>query len=373
MKLVSVMTTDGRGGAEYAALDMLEALCERGHEVVMLTNRPHLAPAGRVRVRPVDLGPKLSRRSYGRLAVRAPQLAWRLRRELERETPYDVLLVHFKKEQLLAATLPDRLTATLAWAEWGPVPPELRRGLPRWAYLRAARHVKLVMAVSEGTARSVCAVGIPQSRVHVVPNALNVQDAQFSAHGRRHVRECCGIPQEALVVGCISRFHPKKRNDVAIDAVVSLDREDVHLVMAGEGPEEPALRARAQPLGARAHFIKTPGAQIAQVCSALDVSLFCPSPTEGAPLAVIHSMMAGRPVLASGSEGVADLIAPGAGAIASPEHDSAALSTLLEQYLTDADRRRREGGAGAIIAAREFAAPAVATRIERLLSSPAAA
>ncbi|HUO69811.1 MAG TPA: glycosyltransferase family 4 protein, partial [Solirubrobacteraceae bacterium] len=151
------------------------------------------------------------------------------------------------------------------------------------------------------------------------------------------------------------------------DAVVMLERDDVHLIMAGEGDAEADLRGRARPLGTRAHFLPTPGRDIASVCSAFDVSLFCPSPTEGAPLAVIHSMFASRPCLATADEGVAGLIVPGAGAIVSPEHDPAALMDVLKAYLDDENRREREGSAARAIADRLFAAPIVAERIEQLI------
>jgi glycosyltransferase involved in cell wall biosynthesis len=213
----------------------------------------------------------------------------------------------------------------------------------------------------------VWSVGVPRERVHVVPNALPVPESYFSSAGRNRVREENGIAPEALVVGCVSRFHAKKRNDVAVDAVVKLARDDVHLVMAGEGEAETDLRRRARPLGDRAHFLPTPGRDIASVCSAFDVSVFCPSPTEGAPLAVIHSMLASRPCLSTAPEGVAGLIQPGAGAIASPENDPAALAELLRAYLDDAPRREREGAAAHEIADRRFAAPTVAAQIESLV------
>ena len=46
------------------------------------------------------------------------------------------------------------------------------------------------------------------------------------------------VDEQALVVGCVSRFQRRKRNDVAIDAMAHLDG-DVRLVMAGEGEEPP--------------------------------------------------------------------------------------------------------------------------------------
>ena len=51
MKIVSVMTTDSSGGAEFAALEMLEALRQRGNETVMLTDMPGIGRDTGVRVR----------------------------------------------------------------------------------------------------------------------------------------------------------------------------------------------------------------------------------------------------------------------------------------------------------------------------------
>ena len=368
MKIVSVMTSDARGGAEYAAIDMLDALSARGHDTLLLTNQPGLADGRHVRARHIALGPKLSRTTYRRLALGWPLLALRLRSELAREWPYDVLILHYKKEQLLAESLPRRLRATLAWAEWGPVPREMCRGLGRHAYLAAARHAPVVLAVSVGTRDSICSVGVPEEQVHVVPNAVRVEESRFNAAGRARVRAELGIPADAPVIGCVSRFHHKKRNDVAVDAVVRLARPDVHLIMAGSGEAEGDLRRRARPLGERAHFIPTPGNDIANVLSAFDISVFCPSPTEGAPLAVIHAMLASRPCVASGAEGVSGLIVPGAGTIASPENDPAALADVLRAYLDDRGRREQEGDRARDIAEHIYGAPTVAAQIESLIA-----
>jgi hypothetical protein len=64
---------------------------------VLLTDQPDMANGGNVRAPFVDLGPKLSTRTWRALARRWPLLLWRLRRELAAEAPYDALLVHHKK------------------------------------------------------------------------------------------------------------------------------------------------------------------------------------------------------------------------------------------------------------------------------------
>jgi len=368
MKIVSVMTTDSSGGAEFAALEMLEALRQRGHETVMLTDMPGIGRDTEVRIVPVALGPKLSTGSWVALALRWPLLLARLRSALRAQAPYDVLLVHYKKEQLMARMLPAELRRTVVWSEWGPVPFPLRKGLPRRAYLAAGRQAALVMAVSEGTRRSVVEVGVDERKVIVVPNVLRTDDIQYTDAGRARVRQELGIPADAFVVGCISRFHPKKRNDVVVDAVRSLEDPRVHLILAGGGETEAELRHLAEPLGERAHFIATPGSEVPDVLSAFDVSVFCPSPTEGAPRAVILGMLASRPCLSTGAEGVADMITPEIGGIASPENTPASLRALLEPYLLDPGRAEREGRAAREHAERTYAAPVVAKTIEGLFN-----
>ncbi|MGP0103548.1 MAG: glycosyltransferase family 4 protein [Solirubrobacteraceae bacterium] len=367
MKIVSVMTTDSSGGAEFAALEMLEALRQRGHRTVMLTDMPGIGRDTGVEVLPIALGPKLSTGSWAGLALRWPLLLARLRAALRAQAPYDVLLVHYKKEQLLAYMLPASLRGTVVWAEWGPVPFPLRKGLPRRAYLAAASRVPLVMAVSEGTRRSVTDVGVDAEKVVVVPNVLRTDEIQYTERGRARVRAELGIPAEAFVVGCISRFHPKKRNDVVVSAVCDLDDPRVHLILAGDGETESQLRSLAAPLGERAHFIATPGREVPDVLSAFDVSVFCPSPTEGAPRAVILGMLANRPCLSTGAEGVSDMITPEIGGIADPENDPASLRALLVRYLDDPQRAAREGAAARAHAERTYAAPVVAELIEGLL------
>ncbi len=367
MKIVTVMTTDSRGGAEFAAVDMLDALRARGHQTVMLTDQPEIARETAVEVRPIDIGPKLSSRSWRGLLARWPRLMLSLRSALAREAPYDVLLVHYKKEQLMALALGRRLARTVAWAEWGPVPFPLRRGAPRALYLLAARRAALVMAVSAGTRDSVCDVGVAAEKVHVVPNVMRTEEIRFTARGRERVREALGIPQDAFVVGCISRFHPKKRNDVVVDAVAQLPA--AHLVLAGAGETESSLRERAAPLGELAHFIPTPRQQVHEVLSAFDVSVFCPSPTEGAPRAVILGMLAERPCVATGAAGVADMITPESGAICSPENDPATLAAILGRYRDDPQLRARHGAAARSIAERSYAGPVIAEQIERLLQA----
>ena len=121
------------------------------------------------------------------------------------------------------------------------------------------------------------------------------------------------------------------------------------------------------PLGDRLHVIDTPGDDVADVLSAFDVSVFCPSPTEGAPRAVILGMLARRPCVSTGAEGVADIITSDFGFITEPENDPRSLADVVRRYRQHPELVQRHGEAAREAAASTYAAPVVAASIEQLL------
>ncbi|MFL5581255.1 MAG: glycosyltransferase family 4 protein, partial [Gemmatimonadaceae bacterium] len=150
------MTSASNGGAEIQTRRLLEALADRGHEAVLLTNGS-IVGGSALTVDRIDLGPKLSRASWRSVLLRWGRHVRSLRSALERHAPYDVLLVTFKKEQLLVPWLPRRLRLAVVWLEHGPVPRQLGRGIQRQLFRHAARGARAVLAVSNGTRDSLVA------------------------------------------------------------------------------------------------------------------------------------------------------------------------------------------------------------------------
>lgn len=345
-RIVSIQTTSERGGAEYAHVDLLNALVARGHDVVLATNAADLAAGTSLRVRELDLGPKLSRRTALRTVLRAPLILLRLARALRAERPVGVVLVHFKKEQLLCSLLPRRLAPAIVWIEWGPVPAQMCRGPARLIYALAARRASKILAVSEGTGLTVREAGVPSEKVVVMPDLVNLHRVEFHSEGRAETRRAWKVDEGTLVIGCIARFQKRKRTDVLIDAMAHLDG-DVLLVLAGEGEEEQTLRKRATPYGERVRFVPNVRGHVEEFLSACDLLAFAPSPTEAdRPRVIVMAQLIGLPIVATHPEGAEAVQASGGGTIVAPHHDARALADVLRAYRDDPRRRQREGAMG---------------------------
>ena len=355
VRVVSVQTSDERGGGEYAGVNLLAILHRAGADVELLTNDPGVAEGSGVRARHIAIGPKLSRRSVWPVVLGFLPWLVRLARELRRtraRAPYDVLLVHYKKEQLMCALLPRRLRAALVWAEWGPLPEEFGHAPASWLYRLAARRAAAIVAVSEGTSRSLVAAGIRPDKITVIPNALDPDEIAFDPHAREFWRHKWGATGDTFVIGVVARLHRIKRNEVVIDALAHLPA-NVMLVVAGAGPEEEALRERAAPYGDRVRFIPTPRGYVHEILSACDVAVFAPAPTEGAPQAIAFGHLVGRPVVATAQAGT-DEIEPGTGTIVSPPNDPHSLADVLRAYRDDPERLAAEGAHARRLAATRY-------------------
>lgn len=218
----------------------------------------------------------------------------------------------------------------------------MRRGPGRWLYALAAGRASAILAISAGTRQTVIDAGVPPEKVSIVPNLVDVDDVAFDEDGRRRLRADWAVGEDTFVIGCMSRLQRRKRNDVVIDAMADLDG-DVLLVIAGDGEEEDALRARAAPYGDRVRFIANVRGHAEAFISACDVMVFAPSPTEGEPRSIVMAQLVGVPVVATDAEGAEGLIPEGGGTIVAGSHDPHALARTLALYRDDVKRRRDEG------------------------------
>ncbi|MFD7886579.1 glycosyltransferase [Streptomyces bauhiniae] len=318
MRALHIITGLGVGGAEQQLRLLLRHLpveCD----VVTLTNPGPVAAGLRadgVRVTDLAMG---GNRDLGAL----PRLV-----RLIRRGRYDLVHTH-----LYRACLYGRLAARLAGvravvATEHSLGDSQMEGRPlnsgvRALYLAGERLGRSTVAVSPTVAARLARWGVPEPRIAVVPNGIDLEPFRFDPARRTRMRAQLGIPEGAFVVGGIGRLAPGKRFDILIEALAQLP-PDCHLLLVGGGAEENALRRAAATAGVSDRVVFTgevpglpdgsPGPDLPALASAMDV-LAAPSPEESFGLAVVEALAAGLPVRYASCPAVEDLppeAAPGA-------------------------------------------------------------
>jgi len=216
----------------------------------------------------------------------------------------------------------------------------------RFALPRARR----VVAVSRPLADEVAGFGVPRERIDVVPNG--VDSDLFRPADRAAARAELGHGGDRrrwiLYVG---RLEPAKGVLDLLGAFTRLAarRDDVRLVLVGDGSARAACAEAAQRLGDR---ILAPGARpLAEVprwMAACDV-LTLPSWNEGTPNVLLEALACGRRVVATRVGGIPDVVASDAIGELVPARDPAALADALERAAVahyDPDAVARAGARG---------------------------
>lgn len=346
------------GGAERAVTRILAGLQGRGHRVELLCNAVLVAEEAAALGVPTRL-----LRLGGDVAVTD---AVHLGAHLRRERPDALLVGTFKKLWLaaLGARLGRRVRTV---ARVGLETDTPRNAKYRFVFARGWVDAVVVNAAAMRPAF----LGVPGLRdedVSVIPNG--VAAPPVTEHGA--VRRALGIPGGAPVVGAVARLASQKRLDRLLSAVHGLPA--VHCVIAGDGPEAEALRARAAELGIaeRTHFLGF-RRDVGDVLDALDLFVVS-SDREGMANAMLEAMASGIPVVSSEVSGAAEALAPledgrRPGVVVPRSED--ALAGAIAGLLADPAGRAAMGAAAAEAARLRFGPDAALDRWERVLGGGA--
>jgi glycosyltransferase involved in cell wall biosynthesis len=179
-----------------------------------------------------------------------------------------------------------------------------------------------------------------------------------------------GIPPDVRCVGLVARLVAQKRLDRLLNAVARLP-DDVHCILAGDGPLRSALERQAVALGiaSRVHFLGY-RADVAEVLAALDVFVMT-SDREGMSNAMLEALAAEVPVVSTRVSGTDEALRPGCDGIAPGvvvAFDADAVAEGIRAVLDDADRRHAMRVVAGLRARREFGFPRVLDAWERVLA-----
>ncbi|MEZ6005110.1 MAG: glycosyltransferase family 4 protein [Planctomycetota bacterium] len=217
-----------------------------------------------------------------------------------------------------------------------------RNAKNRWIYGSLLRRTA---AISPAVLRALHEGGVPKERCELIWSVVDPRRLQAS-RGREAMRSALGIDPAALVLFAAGSLVERKGYDLLLRAMAQAQVPGLQLVVAGEGPEGPALARLGAELGLRGNVTWLGRREDMADLLGMADGFAMPSRAEGLGIAAVEAMGAGLPVLASAVGGLADLVLPGRTGWLLPADDLAAWSAVLGQFAADGAARRALGEAG---------------------------
>jgi glycosyltransferase involved in cell wall biosynthesis len=241
----------------------------------------------------------------------------------------------------------------------------------RWIVRRADAVIANARAGARATAEH---TGLPLGRISLVPNGVEMP-APIAPDRRVRAREALGVPPGRCCGLFVGRFVAVKNILLLLDALARVaPAQRPFLLLAGDGPLDAELRARATQLGldADVRFLgeRDDAPALMQCADFLVLS----SREEGLSNVVLEAMAAGCTPLVSAVGGNPELVEHERNGLLFPSDDAAALAVALERVAGDDALRARLAAAAHDDAAHGYAVDEMVRRTEavyaRVLGPP---
>ncbi|HEY1614628.1 MAG TPA: glycosyltransferase family 4 protein [Rhizomicrobium sp.] len=258
------------------------------------------------------------------------------------KSDFDLIDAHYFYPDGVAAILLGRklgkpVTITARGTDVNLIP---RYAIPRRLIRLAARRAAGIIAVSEALKTALVTLGVPDSRVLVLRNGVDLN--AFTPSDREAARAKIAVTGNVLLSA--GHLIERKGHDLTISALPRLPR--FTLLLVGDGPEKSRLQTLATRMGVadRVRFLgAVPHESMREYYSAAD-ALVLASSREGWPNVLLESMACGTPVVASPIWGNPEVVKePAAGVLMparTPEGVAAAVATLFRHLPARSETRK---------------------------------
>jgi glycosyltransferase involved in cell wall biosynthesis len=343
--IVHIVTRYLRGGSERRVRDMVRALPEAEHHLVVGGGSDAELAAADIGPTSITVLPSLVRRPD---PLRDPIALRRLVRQIRRGG-YDLVVTHQSKAGVLGRTAA-RLCGTpavhsLSMANFGD-------GYPRWQSLlfrtvesRLAGATAAYVVVGSDLCRRYAAIGVPPEKMHVIRSGVPLPTPWGPQPSKDEVRRSLGLPDDRPLLLYLGSLEPRKNVLSLPDLLgrlVSSAAPRPYLVVAGNGPLADPLRQALTAAGLADDarllgFVPDP----LPLVRVADVMVLLSS-AEGVPQVLVQAAASGTPFVAHEVDGVNELIDLGADGIAVPPGDLEAAASATRSFLGE-DRPPKRG------------------------------
>lgn len=214
---------------------------------------------------------------------------------------------------------------------------------------RLARISTRIIVLGERQQREITALGVGRPEQFVqVPLGLDLSAFLAAEKHSGELRKELAIPQDAPLAAIVARLVPIKNHAVFLRAakLVCGSLPAARFLIVGDGPERRGLEALTEQLGLKGRVIflgfRDDLPRIYADCDATVLS----SDNEGMPVALIESLAAATPAVATDVGETREVIRDGESGFVVPPSDPEALAGALLELLRSPERAKQMGLAG---------------------------
>jgi len=343
MRISHVVENLDRGGLERVVIDLATAQVAAGHECQVIC----LYEAGSLAGELTSAGIRVA--ACGKRDGADLRAIWRLRRALARQRA-DVLHSHNSIAHYYAMVAAfglglGRIVNTRHGM--GAATPASRR---EWLFRQSLRWTDLAVAVSGAAGRQLTDYGVvPARKMRVVPNGIHAQPFRVRDPGlRARLAVHLGLAPDTELIGFVGRLNWAKDLQTLLAAFAQLHghRNDVALVLVGEGSERAAIEASVARLGI--------GDRVVLLGDRSDVPQLLPaftmfamsSVSEGYSIALLEACACALPIVVTDVGGNGEIVTDGVNGLVVPPRDPGAFAAAIQALLDDPARAAEMGRAG---------------------------
>jgi glycosyltransferase involved in cell wall biosynthesis len=225
-----------------------------------------------------------------------------------------------------------------------------------------------LVALTEGERRDYLELGVGRADgTPVIHSGVDLDTFRAAAPEPNSLKRSLGLETSCRIIGFVGWLLPIKGPLHLLNAMAAVweRHPDTVLVLVGKGGQEAELKQRAQELGAggRVRFLGW-REDVAQIMPLFDVFVL-PSLNEGMGRVLVEAMAAGRPVVASRTGGIPDLVRHEESGLLVNPGDEAGLAAAIARLLESPAEAQRLADGGSL-RCRDFGLNAMIAKLDAL-------